>query len=54
VRAAIAFELEVVDIGGDVELERRYRERLPVVEVDGELLFEYFVDADVLRACLSR
>jgi Glutaredoxin-like domain (DUF836) len=52
--AAIAFELELVDIGGDPELERRYRERLPVVEVDGERLFEYFVDADVLRARLSR
>ena len=38
-----------VDIGGDAELERRYRERIPVVELDGEVLFTYFVDADALR-----
>ena len=31
-----AFELEEVDITGDPELEARYRERMPVVEVDGE------------------
>jgi glutaredoxin len=43
------FELRVVDVGGDEELERRYRERLPVVEIDGERAFTYFVDADELR-----
>ena len=32
------------------ELERRYREHLPVVEIDGERAFTYFVDADALRA----
>ena len=51
-REAVAFELEVVDIGGDPELERRYREHLPVVEIDGERAFTYFVDADVLMRCL--
>ena len=48
-QATIAFELEVVDIGGDPELERRYREHLPVVEIDGTRAFTYFVDADALR-----
>ena len=52
VRADVEFELELVDIGGDAELERRYREHLPVVEIDGERAFSYFVDADVLRRCL--
>ncbi len=28
-------ELVIVDIDGDVDLERRYRERIPVVLVDG-------------------
>ena len=43
----------VVDIVGRSELEARYRELLPAVEVDGELAFSYFVDADALRARLS-
>ena len=43
------FELEEVDISGDPELEPRYREWLPVVEIDGELAFTYFVPPDALR-----
>ena len=46
----LGFELELVDIGGRADLEARYRELLPVVEVDGELAFTYFVDPDALRA----
>ena len=42
-RAELGFELEEIDIGGDPELERAYRERLPVVEIDGEQAFTYFV-----------
>jgi glutaredoxin len=53
VRADVEFELELVDIGGDPELERRYREHLPVVEVDGQRAFTYFVDPDALRGRLS-
>jgi glutaredoxin len=49
VRAEVPFELEEIDIGGDAELERRYRERLPVVEIDGEEAFTYFVHPDALR-----
>ena len=37
----------------DPELERRYRERIPVVEVDGEEAFTYFVHPDGLRRRLS-
>ena len=48
-RLEVGFELEVVDIGGDAELEARYRELLPVVEIDGEQAFTYFVDPDALR-----
>jgi hypothetical protein len=47
--AEVSFELELVDVGGTPELEARYRELLPVVEVDGEVAFTYFVDADALR-----
>ena len=49
----LAFELELVDIGGQPELETRYRELLPVVEIDGEPAFTYFVDADALRRRLG-
>ncbi len=52
-RRDLDFEVELVDIGGDPELEARYREHLPVVELDGERAFTYFVDPDALRARLS-
>jgi glutaredoxin len=54
VRNELAFDLELVDIGGDPELEAQYREHLPVVEIDGERAFTYFVDADALRRWLKR
>jgi hypothetical protein len=53
VRAEIPFELEETDITGDEELERRYRERIPVVLVDGEEAFTYFVHPDGLRRRLA-
>jgi glutaredoxin len=49
VRAEIPFELEEIDVTGDPELERRYRERIPVVEIGGEEVFTYFVHPDALR-----
>src|SRR5262249_53979841 len=42
------FELEEVDITGDPELEERYRAWLPVVEIEGERAFVYFVFEDQL------
>ena len=45
---------EEVDIGGVPELEVRYREWLPVVEIDGERAFVYHVPADSLRRRLAR
>jgi hypothetical protein len=50
VQTEAGFALELVDIDGDRELESRYRERIPVVEIDGEPAFTYFVDAEALRA----
>jgi hypothetical protein len=38
-----------VDISGDPALEARYREWLPVVEIDGERAFVYYVDPAALR-----
>jgi glutaredoxin len=52
VRAATPFALEEIDIESDDRLLARYLERIPVVAVDGEELFDFFVDADALRARL--
>jgi len=52
VQAQVPFELELVDIGGDPELEAAYRERIPVVEIDGVDAFTYHVFPDALMARL--
>jgi glutaredoxin len=53
VRAGAPFAFQEVDISGDDDLHRRYLERIPVVTLDGEELFDFFVDEDALRARLS-
>jgi glutaredoxin len=49
----LAFELKEVDIESDDELLRRYLERIPVVEVSGEIISELHLDEDGLRARLD-
>jgi Glutaredoxin-like domain (DUF836) len=49
----LSFQLEEVDIESDDELLRRYLERIPVIEVDGEIVSELGLDADGLRARLD-
>jgi len=53
-RDELGFELEEVAIDGHVELETRYRELLPVVEIDGEQAFVYFVPPDALRRKIAQ
>jgi hypothetical protein len=53
-RDELGFELVEVDISGDVELEARHREWLPVVEIDGERAFVYYVNEVGFRRRLSR
>jgi Glutaredoxin-like domain (DUF836) len=48
-RDELAFELGEVAIDGDAELEARYRELLPVVEIDGERVFTYYVHEQAFR-----
>ncbi|HET9243697.1 MAG TPA: glutaredoxin family protein [Gaiella sp.] len=50
VRSVCGSDFELVDITTDTALEKRYRERIPVVEVDGVERFRYHVDEDELRA----
>ena len=54
VRAEVPFALELVDVAGDPALEAMHRERLPVVAVDGEERFTWFVDPNALREELLR
>jgi glutaredoxin len=49
----LAFALEEVDIDRDEALLRRYLERIPVVEVEGEQVSELGLDPDGLRAKLG-
>jgi glutaredoxin len=49
----LGFSLTERDIDGDEALERAYFERIPVVALDGEELFDYFVDEAVLRERLE-
>ena len=48
------FELEEVDVSVDPLLNARYGERIPVLELDGEELFEFFVQEASLRERLDR
>ncbi|HWT92947.1 MAG TPA: glutaredoxin family protein [Solirubrobacteraceae bacterium] len=43
----------VVDIDQDDDLLKKYLERIPVVTLDGDELFELFVDEKSLRAQLE-
>jgi glutaredoxin len=52
-REELVFELEEVDITGDAELEGRYRELLPVVEIDGRRAFVYHVPAEAFRRAVG-
>ena len=50
VRRVCGDAFELISITGDPELERRYRERIPVVEIDGVERFRYEVSEEDLRA----
>jgi len=50
----LGFELREVDIGGDPELEARYRELIPVVEINGEQAFTYYVHPEAFRRKIAQ
>jgi len=53
IRETAPFALTEVDITDDDDLHRRYLERIPVVWLEGEELFELFVDEQALRRRLA-
>ena len=52
-QSELGFTISEVDITTDDALHRAYFERIPVVALDGEELFDYFVDESLLRQRLS-
>ena len=52
-RDELGFDLREVLIDGDPELEREYREWIPVVEIDGVRRFTYFVQPEAFRRAIS-
>jgi glutaredoxin len=54
VRAEVPFALERVNIEDDDALLRAYLERIPVIALDGEEVYDYIVDEGDLRARLAR
>jgi len=54
VRAEHPFELREVDVSLDPVLHREYGERIPVLALDGEELFDFFVEEVVLVERLDR
>jgi glutaredoxin len=49
----LGFALEEIPIDGDPELEARYRELIPVVEIEGEQAFVYHVHEEAFRRRVS-
>ena len=47
-------DFELIPIDGVPALEAAYRELIPVVEVDGERVFTYYVQAKALRERLEQ
>ena len=54
IRRDAPFALRTVNIEDDDALMRAYLERIPVVAVDGEEVYDYYVDEQDLRARLAR
>jgi glutaredoxin len=53
-REELEFDLEEVDISGNPELELRYRELIPVVEIGGRKAFTYYVQPEPFRRKLAQ
>ena len=48
------FEIKVVDVDSDAELEARYGEWVPLLESDGRELCHYFLDEPAVTAYLAK
>jgi Glutaredoxin-like domain (DUF836) len=48
-----AAQIQLLDISGDAELERKYGQRIPVLLIDGEFVCAYRLDRARLAAYLT-
>jgi glutaredoxin len=53
-RDELDFELAEVDITGDTELEKAYREWIPVVEIDGRRRFTYHLQPEAFKRAVAQ
>jgi len=53
-RVELEFDLDEVDISGVEDLEAKYREWLPVVEIDGRRRFTYHLQPDAFRRAVTQ
>ena len=51
--AELDLTVRVVDISTDVDLEHRYRSRIPVGEIQGRTVFKYQVDEGRVRRMVA-
>jgi Glutaredoxin-like domain (DUF836) len=49
IRGSHPFRLEQIDIETDDAIFKRYLERIPVIALEGEELFDHFVDEEALK-----
>jgi glutaredoxin len=54
IRAGHPFDLEEVDITLDPALERAYRERIPVVAIEGDEVCDLYVNPQAVQDRLAR
>lgn len=52
--SAEAVSVRIRDIDGDLDLERRYREAIPVLVVDGREVARYVFDATEVRRAVEQ
>lgn len=53
-KSELNFEIEIIYIDGNPELEKLYGEQIPVIHIDGEHHDFWRVDPDRFRASLER
>ena len=49
VRRRVAFDLRIINIESDPELEKEFGEQIPVVFINGRKVFKYHVDETVFE-----
>lgn len=54
VQREVPFDLREIDIESTPELYETYRERIPLIVINGRPAFKFRVDADALRRRLAR